>query len=59
MVMPKGAAAFADWRSRRIVIPAVVDDEKLAIALHEIGHVLQGECPNCEPHRRDPKVREW
>jgi hypothetical protein len=61
--MPVGAAAFANWRKRLIVIPPIgVNhdiDVDLAIALHEMGHIRAGACTNREPHRRDPQVRDW
>jgi len=56
--MPVGAAAFASVRRRRIVVPPIVDDETLAIFLHEAGHVL---CERCGGglHAPDPRVRDW
>ena len=57
--MPAGAAAYANWRTRKIVVPPITDEETFAVNLHEIGHILQGQCPNREPHRVDPSVREW
>jgi len=58
-VMPEGAVAFAHWQTRTIVIPPIVDSVSFATALHEIGHVLQGACPDREPHRRDRSDHAW
>lgn len=57
--MPKGAAAFANWSTRTVTIPPVTDEQTFATALHEVGHILAGECPRSEPHRPDPKVTRW
>ena len=57
--MPSGASAYAIWGSRTIVVPPIVDEKTFAVRLHELGHVLQGECPGREPHRPDPNERRW
>jgi hypothetical protein len=56
---PGEAVAFANWRNRTITTPRIVTIEDGAVALHEVGHVLQGACPRTEPHRRDPTVARW
>jgi hypothetical protein len=57
--MPEGASAFAIWQTRTIVIPPIVDGETFAVALHEAGHVLAGDCTGREPHRPDRSVTRW
>jgi len=58
-VMPLGVAAFAEWRQRHIVTPPITSETAFAIRLHEVGHILAGECTNREPHRRNPEVMDW
>ena len=42
----------AAWsRARKIHVRPIVDAETFAVALHEIGHILAGECSRREPHR--------
>jgi hypothetical protein len=48
--MPAGATAFANWRTRTIVVPplslALSERElleRLAVRKHEFGHILQGQ----------------
>ena len=48
--------ASSNWRRREITIAPIVDETGFAIALHETGHLLAGECPQTEPHRRDRRV---
>lgn len=57
-LMPRGAAAFARIRERQIVGPWPVDEETIAVALHEIGHILAEGCQGGD-HYRDPAVRDW
>jgi len=58
-VMPADVSAYAISRRRKIVVPPITSDETFAICLHEAGHCIAGECPNKEPHRRDPAVTDW
>jgi hypothetical protein len=58
-VMPEGVAAFANAATRTIVVPPMTDAVTFAHRIHEIGHVLAGECSGREPHRRDPTVKSW
>jgi hypothetical protein len=51
--------AYAQWHLRKIVIPPIEDSESFSVALHEIGHIVVGECPRSEPHRPDPTVTRW
>jgi uncharacterized protein len=57
--MPAGAAAYALWSTREIVVPPIKSATEFAYATHEMGHILAGRCTEREPHRRDPTVREW
>ena len=57
--IPGEARAYANWRKRRITTPHIRAIEDGATALHEIGHILQGACPNREPHRKDPTIARW
>ena len=57
--MPSGVSAYANWGTRTITIPPIVDAGTFAVALHECGHVLASQCPGREPHRPDPSVRRW
>ncbi|PYQ85898.1 MAG: hypothetical protein DMG02_26845 [Acidobacteria bacterium] len=52
-IQQPAARASANWRTRTIRIAPIVDHITFAIALHETGHLLAGECPEVEPHRRD------
>jgi hypothetical protein len=51
--------AYAQWHLRTIVIPPIKDSESFSVALHEIGHIVVGECPRSEPHRPDPTSTRW
>jgi hypothetical protein len=57
--VPGVARAHANWRTRTITTPRIETTQDGATALHEIGHVLQGGCPNTPPHRRDARVTAW
>jgi predicted secreted Zn-dependent protease len=57
--VPGVARAHANWRTRRIVAPHIRTVQDAATALHEIGHVLQGACPNVGLHRRDSCETAW
>src|SRR5437870_5436190 len=48
--------ASSNWRRREIYIAPIIDETGFAIALHEAGHLLAGECPQTDPHRRDRRV---
>jgi hypothetical protein len=58
-VMPKGAAAYANWATGTAVIPPIVDAATFAQAIHEIAHLIAGPCSRREPHRPDPSVTRW
>lgn len=58
-VMPAGAAAFANWQSRTVVVPPTEDEQTAALRFHEDFHIIVGECPGTEPHRRDLRVQQW
>ena len=53
--MPDDVSAYANWNTRTITIPPIVD-EQTAATLEEIGHQLEGPCPQTPPHYRDPLV---
>jgi hypothetical protein len=56
----KGASAYADWTTRTIVVPRIDSDveERFAVCLHELGHVVAGRCRGAD-HQPDPTVKEW
>jgi len=57
-VMPRGAAAFADWDRNHVVIPLPDNEVRIAIGFHEGGHLIAGRC--CGPlHQPDRSVRDW
>ena len=58
-VMPFGVAAFFDSRTRTAVVRPITNEETFASRLHEFGHGIVGPCPQREPHRIDPTVRDW
>lgn len=51
VVTPAGRNGSALASSRTIMIPPIVDAGTFAVALHEIGHVINGTCPQRDPHR--------
>jgi hypothetical protein len=54
-----GATAFAEWKQRRIQVPVIVELEQFAVALHEAGHLLAGDCTRKAPHFVDRGDRDW
>ena len=54
------SGGHADWSRRSIHMPHLRDEAAAAVGYHEVGHVLEGACPNDgTAHRRDPTVKEW
>jgi len=57
--MPAGAAAYALVRERKIVVPPLESEEAFSVWLHEIAHVLAGDCCRGAGHYRDPAITDW
>jgi hypothetical protein len=58
--LPRWVGGWASWKSRQIALPGPVRSEvDLAVAAHEIGHVLAGACSRQRPHYRDPAEPRW
>ena len=56
-VMPKGTEAYAIPSKRLVVLPPITTSPRtwLALALHEIAHVLEPACPRTGAHVRDDR----
>jgi hypothetical protein len=57
--MPSGVAGYANWQRGEAVCRPITDEASAAVVIHELGHLVAGDCPNEEPHRRDTKVTDW
>ncbi len=56
-----GATAFAEWHKRTVRVP-LIDRQNLdrfGSALHEIGHIVAGDCTRQPPHFVDPAEKNW
>ena len=61
--MPSGAAAYARWSTRTVVVPIISGTREeigqgAAVLFHECGHILAGDCRGGD-HQRDPNVKWW
>jgi hypothetical protein len=56
--MPSGAAAYAEVRKNRIVVPPIESETDVAVVLHEMGHCCAVPCRG-PLHHRDPAERRW
>jgi len=54
----RGAAAWAEIKRGRIVAPCLDSEVEIAIAFHEIGHLLAEPCSGGD-HYRDPAQKDW
>lgn len=56
-----GVGGLAHQGLRRITVPPHWWETPIGRAtfVHEAGHIVSGACPEREPHRPNPTVREW